>query len=296
VTSARRRGMPGGGTTALRIQLGAHLRRLRKSRHVTRESAGWEIRASESKISRIELGRVAIKERDIADLLTLYGVAGEERIALLSLARQASRPAWWQRFADVMPPWFQSYLGLEDAASLIRSYEVQFVPGLLQTADYARAVIELGHAGASAAEIDRRIQLRQSRQQVFGRDEPPQLWAVIDEAVLRRPIGSSDVMRAQLEALIEASRRPHIHLQIVSAGAVDRAAACAPFAILRFAEPEQPDVVYVEQPTDALYLDNRGDVDDYAIAMAYICTIASPPDQTATIVGKILDEIGAVGS
>src|SRR3954464_14795138 len=139
---------PGSGPTVLRILLGAQLRKLREGKAITREDAGWEIRASGSKISRMELGRVSFKERDVADLLTLYGVTDKaEREALLSLARQANSPGWWQQFSDIMPGWFQSYLGLEAAATLIRTYEIQFVPGLLQTPDYARAVIMLGHAG-----------------------------------------------------------------------------------------------------------------------------------------------------
>src|SRR4029453_179328 len=154
------------------------------------------------------------KERDVGDLLTLYGVGDEERAAMMSLARQANAPEWWQEFADVVPPWFLSYLGLEEAASLIRAYEVHFVPGLLQTRDYARAVIEQGHADASAAEITKRVAVRQGRQKVLTRPNPPQLSAVLDEAVLRRPIGGRDVMREQVQALIEASELPNVRLQI----------------------------------------------------------------------------------
>ncbi len=282
----------GGGPTVLRIQLGAHLRRLRESKGITREDAGWQIRASGSKISRMELGRVSFKERDVADLLTLYGVADErEHAELLALARQANTPGWWHQFGDILPPWFQSYLGLESAASLIRTYEVQFVPGLLQTADYARAVIRLGHSNASNQEIERRIELRRSRQQVLKKANPPKLWAVIDEAVLRRPIGGAQVMGAQIEALIEASKLPHIRLQIIPFDAGGHAAAGGPFAILRFPDPELPDVVYVEQLTTAQYLDKRDDVDNYAIAMEQVCIEAEPPDRTATILGKILHEV-----
>src|SRR5258708_26793430 len=127
--------------------LGAHLRRLREAQGVSREDAGWEIRSSESKISRMELGRVGFKERDVEDLLTLYGLDDEEeRTRLLTLAREANNPGWWHRYGDVLASWFQSYLGLEAAATMIRSYEIQFVPGLLQTEDYARAVVLLGHA------------------------------------------------------------------------------------------------------------------------------------------------------
>ncbi len=284
---------PNTGPTVLRILLGAQLRKLREGRGISREDAGYEIRASGSKISRMELGRVSFKERDVADLLSMYGVKDEaERDALLGLARQANNPGWWHHFGDVMPGWFQSYLGLEAASSLIRTYEIQFVPGLLQTPEYARAVIMLGHAGATADEIDRRVELRRQRQQLLDRAEPPQLWAVIDEAVLRRPIGGYDVMRAQIEALIEAAKKPNVRLQIIPFHAGGHAAAGGPFAILRFPEPELPDVVYVEQLTSAIYLDKRDDVDQYAIAMERVCIDAEPPANTQEILGKLLHEVG----
>ncbi len=284
---------PNSGPTVLRILLGAQLRRLREGKGISREDAGYEIRASGSKISRMELGRVSFKERDVADLLSMYGVTNDaEREALLGLARQANNPGWWHHYGDILPPWFQSYLGLEAAASLIRTYEIQFVPGLLQTPEYARAVILLGHAGATPDEIDRRVELRRQRQQILDRIEPPQLWAVIDEAVLRRPIGGPEVMRAQIEALIEAAKKPNVRLQIIPFHAGGHAAAGGPFAILRFPEPELPDVVYVEQLTSAIYLEKRDDVDHYAIAMERVCIDAEPPSHTQEILGKLLHEVG----
>ncbi len=280
-----------GGPTALRIQLGTQLRRLREAKGVTREAAGYEIRASESKISRMELGRVSFKERDVADLLGLYGVDGEERDALIALARQANNPGWWHSYADLITPWFQSYLGLEESASLIRTYEVQFVPGLLQTADYAKTVIKLGHKRATEDEIGRRIDLRQRRQQVLDRDNAPQFWVVIDEGALRRLIGGVEVMRDQLRSLIEWSERPNVRLQIVMFAAGAHSAAGGPFSILRFAEPDLPDVVYSEQLTGAIYLDKRADVDHYAIAMEEVCVEAEPPDDTPGILKGMLDEL-----
>jgi Domain of unknown function (DUF5753)/Helix-turn-helix domain len=276
----------------LRLQLGARLRRLREGKGIGREVAGWEIRGSGSKISRMELGRVSFKERDVEDLLTLYGVAAAERSALMALVRQANAPGWWQQFSDVLPPWFQSYLGLEEAASLIRTYEVQFVPGLLQTPEYARAVIQLGHPDASAWELDRRVRLRQGRRQVLERPEPPQLWAVMDEAVLHRPMGGRAVMRAQLEALVAACELPHIRLQVVPFRAGGHAAAGGPFVILRFPEPDVPDVVYAEQLTSAVYLSKRADVDNYAAAMEHVCVNAEPPDRTPTILKQALHDLG----
>src|SRR5258706_4575784 len=224
------------GPTVLRILLGAQLRRLRESRGVTREPAGWEIRSSESKISRIELGRVSFKERDIADLLSLYGIADNdpERPRLLALARAANPAAWWQPYSDVVPSWFQSYLGLEAAASLIRTYEVQCVPGRLQTRDYARAVIRLGHHRARDEDVERRVDLRVARRTMLTGDRPPQFWAVVDEAALRRPIGGPAVLREQIEALIEVTQLPHVRLQIVPFDVGGHAAAGGAFTLLRF--------------------------------------------------------------
>ncbi|MGW5559729.1 helix-turn-helix domain-containing protein [Micromonospora sp. NPDC003944] len=285
-------GGPTTGPTVLRMLLGAQLRRLRESSGVSREGAGWEIRSSESKISRMELGRVGFKERDVADLLTLYGVTEEhERDALLKLARDANSPGWWHRYGDVLPSWFQSYLGLEAAAALIRSYEVQFVPGLLQTREYARAVVLLGHGTAGPGEIDRRVALRMQRQQLLQRENPPQLWAVVDEAALRRPIGGPEVMRGQLTALIEATKSPHIRLQVIPFAAGGHAAAGGAFTILRFGDQELPDIVYIEQLTSAIYLDKRDDLDYYAVAMERLCVEAEPPERTADILGRLLDDL-----
>ncbi len=277
------------GPTVLRILLGAQLRRLREATGVSREDAGWEIRSSESKISRMELGRVGFKERDVADLLTLYGVTDDdERRALLALAHEANTPGWWHHYSDLLPNWFQSYLGLESAAALIRTYEVQFVPGLLQTHDYARAVILLGYGGASRDELERRTTLRLDRQQVLNRPDAPQLWAVIDEAALRRPIGGPEVMRDQIKALITATQQPNIRLQVVPFHVGGHAAAGGAFTILRFPDRELPDVVYVEQLTSALYLDKREDVDQYAAAIDRVCVQADPPDHTIQTLHNIL--------
>ena len=172
----------------LRILLGSQLRRLREARGITREDAGYAIRASGSKISRMELGRVSFKERDVVDLLEMYGVTDEtERATLVALAREANSPGWWHKYGDVLPDWFQVYVGLEEAAALIRLYEVQFVPGLLQTADYARAVVRLGQPGASAEEIERRVSLRVVRQELLRKPDAPRLWAFISREAARVP-------------------------------------------------------------------------------------------------------------
>ncbi|WP_436737523.1 helix-turn-helix domain-containing protein [Streptomyces sp. BBFR102] len=270
-----------GGSVVRRILLGSQLRRLREGRGITREAAGYSIRASESKISRMELGRVSFKARDVEDLLTLYGVAdGAERAALLDLAREANVAGWWHSYSDVLPGWFQTYVGLEGAASLIRVYEVQFVHGLLQTEAYAHAVVERGMPGASAAEIDRRVALRLERQKLLVSERAPGFHVVLDEAALRRPYGDRAVMREQLEHLIEISERPNVTLQVMPFSFGGHAGESGAFALLRFPESDLSDVVYLEQLTSALYLDKREEVAQYEKAMERLQRDSPDPDRT----------------
>jgi transcriptional regulator with XRE-family HTH domain len=279
---------PRRGPTALRIALGTHLRRLREDSNITTAEAAKAIRATPSKISRLERGRTAAKQRDVADLLSLYGINGEaEREQLLEIARQASTHDWWQQYSDILPRWFESYVGLEKAASVIRSYEVQFVHGLLQTEEYARAVIMISHVHAPAEEIDRRVSLRMRRQQLLTQADAPQVWAVLDEAALRRSPGGPAVMRAQLDHLLQITRLPNVALQIVPFDAGPHAAAGGPFTILRFPEPDLPDVVYIEQISSALYLDQPGDVTNYLTIMDQLVVQA----QTGTASRKMIEAL-----
>ena len=283
---------PRGGPTVLRIVLGSHLRRLREENHISTEDAGYAIRASHSKISRMELGRVGFKQRDVADLLTLYGVTDpDERAMMLSLAEEANTPGWWHQYGDVLPNWFEVYIGLEEAASLIRAYEVQFVPGLLQTEDYARAVIRLGHSEAGADEIERRVQVRMTRRRCLTAAEPPKLWAVVDEAVLRRPMGGSAVMREQIRHLIDMTRLGNVTLQVIPFHAGGHAAAGGPFSILRFGEEALSDVVYLEQLTSSLYLDKPADVDKYLRTMNRLCVDAVRPEETVDLLTSVLEQL-----
>ncbi|RAY17187.1 transcriptional regulator [Actinomadura craniellae] len=275
------------GPTVRRIVLGAQLRRLRERRGLSTEEAGDAIRASHSKISRIELGRVGFKQRDITDLLTLYGVTdSEERAMTLQLAVEANRPGWWHRYSDVLPRWFEVYIGLEEAASLMRAYEVQFVPGLMQTREYARAVIRHGHAEATQEEMDRRLSVRMARQLRVG--EALSLWAVVDEAALRRPMGGPEVMRDQIQHLLNMTEQPNVTLQVVPFASGGHAAAGGPFTILRFAEPALPDVVYLEQLNSALYLDKPHDTDGYMRVMDRLCIQAAQPAETKRILFDLL--------
>jgi hypothetical protein len=278
----------------LRIMLGAQLRRLRERAGVTRSDAGWAIRASESKISRMELGRVGFKERDIDDLLSLYGVSdAAERARLLELARDANDRGWWHRYSDVTPDWFDAYLGLEAAAELIRTYEIQFVPGLLQIPAYTRAVARLTSGNErSEAEIDKLVALRKTRQAALRRDHPLRLWAVVEESVLWRPIGGTDVLREQLGALIEAIHRPNITLQIIPLGSAGHAATGGAFSVLRFPQSDLPDVVYLEHLTSALYLDKRDDLDAYTHVLDQLAVSGPPPKQAEQQLTAILQRLG----
>jgi len=279
------------GPTVLRMMLGSQLRRFREAAGVTPESAGYEIRASRSKISRMENGRVGFKERDVADLLSLYGITDEHvRAAMLSLARQASSPGWWSKYGDVLADWFEAYLGLEAAASVIRTFELQFVHGLFQTEDYARAVTRLGYRAAPAEEIERRVSLRLRRQDALTRPHPPQVWSILDEGALRRPVGGRAVMRAQLNRLIEVAELNHVTVQVVSFGRGGHAAAGGSFTVLRFAEAEMPDVVYIEQLTSALYLDKDEDVVHYMEVMNHLSTEALPPAETKRFLAEMIRE------
>ena len=277
--------------TVLRMLLGAQLRRLREAAEIPMERAGYEIRASRSKISRLETGRVGFKSRDVEDLLSLYGVTDQrQRSEVLALARQSSAPDWWAKDSDILPAWFETYLGLESAAVSIRSFEVQFVPGLLQTEDYARAVTWLGHSSAPDVEIDRRVALRVKRQEVLTRTGPPRVWAVMDEAVLRRPYGGAAVMRAQLRRLAEAAELPQVTLQVIPFAHGGHAGASGAFSILRFQEQDLPDVVYIEQLTSALYLDQRPDVEHYLQVVDQLSGQALTPADSAAFIEQVARE------
>jgi hypothetical protein len=278
------------GPTVLRMLLGNQLHRLRESAGITPDRAGYEIRASRSKISRMEHGRVGFKERDVADLLTLYGVTDEAmRDQMLALAEHANSQGWWARYDDVLPDWFETYIGLEQATSLIRTYELQFVPGLFQTEDYARAVTLLGHRSAPAQEIERRVSLRVRRQEILSRPGGPKVWAVIDESALSRALGGLAVMRTQLEHLIEMAELPQVTLQVMPFDRGGHSAAGGSFSILRFGEPDLPDVVYIEQLTGALYLDRPVEVDHYREVMNSVCAEAQTPADSERELKRLLE-------
>src|ERR1017187_4474904 len=254
------------GPTALRIALGAQLRRLREASNLTTGEAAEAIRATHSKISRLERGRSAARQRDVADLLTLYGVTDEaEREELLALTRQAGAPGWWQQYSDILPKWFELYIGLEKAASII-----------------------IANAHAPAEDIDRRVSVRMRRQQLLTQPGAPELWAVLDEAALRRAPDRRKVMRAQLEQLLQITDLPNVTLQIVPFHVGPHAAAGGPFTILRFPEPDLPDLVYLEQLNSAVYLDQPDDVIDYVTVMDRLCVQAETGAASKDLLSALL--------
>jgi len=281
-----------GGPTVQRMLVGAQLRRLRTELGLSREEAGEAIRASEWKIHRLENGQVGFKERDIIDLLRLYEVTDPDDVAaFLLLIREANTPGWWQHYGDVLPRWFRTYVDLESAATLIRTYEGQFIPGLLQTDDYMRAVIGGAQLEESSEEMGRRVRLRMARQTLLTREHPPRLWAVVDEAALRRPVGGPEVMRGQLERLIDASKLPNVTLQVLPFAVGAHSGMPGAFSILRFADPELPDVVYLEHLTNAVYLDKRDEVERYLDVMESLCDDSEHPGRTVELLERILDEV-----
>jgi transcriptional regulator with XRE-family HTH domain len=269
------------------MRVGQQLRKLRNQAGVSPETAADHIRGSTAKISRLELGRTGFKERDVRDLLELYRVRDVRDIAeFLDLVRKANAPGWWHSYNDLMPSWFENYLGLEQAAFSIRTFEAQLVPGLLQTEAYARAVVALDPSNLDAT---RRVELRKRRQELLDRPDGPTLWAVLDESVLHRPVGGVAVLRAQLEHLVRMTDHLRVTIQVLPYTAGGHAALGGSFSLLRFAEEDLPDVVYTEQLTSSIYMDKQSDVQDYRQVLDRISVQAATPDRSR----KILIEAAA---
>jgi transcriptional regulator with XRE-family HTH domain len=280
-----------GGPTVLRIILGRQLQALREKAGVSYEQAAEAIYASAWTIRRMEKAEVGLKLNYVKSLLMAYGVTDTSEIdAFLDLAREANKPGWWHSYSDILPPWFRVFPGLEQAAGLIRGYEPHCVPGLVQTEDYARALAIAGYPDASVRETDRRVALRMARQQVLTRTDPPHLWMVIDEAVLRRPAAGPAVMRAQLARLVGAAETPNITLQVLPFAGGPHPAMYGMFHLLRFPAAELPDVVYGENLTSAFYLDKPHEVAAYAQALDRLCALSASAAKTTKILRDISKE------
>lgn len=248
--------------TVGQVVLGRRLHELREAAGLSREEAARILRVAPATVRRMETAEVSLKIPYVQMLLTAYGVPEHEADTFVALAEDANRPGWWQRYHDVLPEWFSLYVSLEGAARIIRSYEPHFVPGLLQTEDYARAVLEAGTIGTAGPEtVERHVALRMERQKLLERLDPPHLWVLMEETVLRRPVsGDSRVMRDQLDKLLEFAARDRVTLQIAEFADGPHPGTYAPFSLFRFAEPELPDMVFTEYLTGALYLDSRKEV------------------------------------
>jgi transcriptional regulator with XRE-family HTH domain len=285
---------PAGGPTVLRMILGRQLQALREKAGMSYDQAAEAVYVSSATIRRMERAEGALKPLTVKTLLTIYGITDVREIdAFLALARDASKPGWWHSYDDVLPSWFRTLIGLEEAATLIRGYDPHWIPGLLQTPDYARASVATGFPDATAGEIQRRVDLRLARQHILTRPDPPRLWLVIDENALRRPAATTgpEVMRAQIDTLIEAAARPGTTLQVLPFTAGLHPAMYGPFRIFRFDALEQPDIVYGESMTSAWYLDKPEETTLYTQALDHISAQAAPGADTVKVLRNIRKEM-----
>ncbi|MEU4893961.1 helix-turn-helix transcriptional regulator [Streptomyces sp. NPDC044780] len=277
--------------TVGQMVLGMRLRDLREKAGVSYDQAARALHVNQTTVRRMEKAEVGLKLPYVEKLLQTYGAEQEEIDSFLALAEEANRPGWWHRFRDVLPDWFSLYVSLEGAASRIRAYEPHFIPGLLQTEEYARTLLSIGFPHGSDRELDRRVALRMERQELLNRPDGPHLWVVMDETVLRLSIGGPDVMRAQIDHLIEAVQRPNVTLQVVPFSAGPHPGMGGPFQLFRFQIPELPDIVYAEGLTGAGYLDQRSDVAAYLEALDRMGTQATPARRTESYLRGIREEI-----
>ena len=284
----------GGAPSVLRMILGRQLEELRTRAGLTYEEAGTAIGVSHSTIRRMEAAKVArLRLADTEKLLHVYGVTDRQEIdTFLKSAREANKRGWWHTYRDVMPDWFAAYLSLEQAAWQIRAYESQFVHGLLQTEAYARALLAAGNPHAGPEATERRIALRSRRQELLGRETPPTVWVVMDETVLRRPVGGPDGMRAQIGHLIELQRLPQVTLQIMPfASGPHPALRAGSFQLFRFRARELPDVVHLDALLGAVYLDKAGDVVVYREALDRAGAQAPPTTATEAVLERIRGDL-----
>jgi transcriptional regulator with XRE-family HTH domain len=274
------------------VVLGRRLQDLRERAGLKREEAARVLHVAPATVRRMETAEVALKIPYLQLLLKAYGVPDDEADVFVQLAEEANRPGWWQRFHDILPGWFSMYVSLEGAASLIRSYEPHFVPGLLQTEDYARGVLRSGAIGqTSPDDIERHVDLRMRRQALLTRPDAPRFWAVMDETALRRPVGGPEVMRAQIDKLLEATELAHVTLQVAPFANGPHPGTYGPFVLFRFAVSELPDMVYSEYLTGAVYLDARAEVATHLEVMDRMAAQAATAQRTKEILRDLRKEL-----
>lgn len=269
--------------TVLRMILGRRLQDMRLGAGASLEDAARALRVKTLTIRRLEKAEVALKPLYVEKLLETYGADRQEIDEFVELAERANEPGWWHSYRDAVPSWFTAFVSLETSAKTLRTYETQYVTGLLQTADYARGVLRGGLPNGSAEEVERRVELRLRRQRLLEREDAPTLWVVMEEAVLHRVVAGPDVMREQIERLLEVLQLPHVSLDIVPFAAGAHVGACAPFTYFRFEEPELPDIVYSELLSASVYLDQREDVVAHLEAHSRMALLTSSEDSKALL-------------
>jgi transcriptional regulator with XRE-family HTH domain len=281
---------PRSSPTARRRRLATALRQLREDRNLNCTEAGKAVGWSESKVSRIETGRVKIAQPDLERLLDLYEVTGETRAGLFALARQATHRGWWRSYSDALPAWFENYVGLENGAKLLFTYQNQLVHGLMQTEEYATAIFAAHQPPLSDDEVERRLAARATRQALLTAANPLQVWAVVDEAVLCRHVGGNAVMRSQLRRLLELAAMPNVTLQVMPFAEGAHASMGTSFELLRFPEPGDSAIVYIEDNTSSQYLEAAADIERYTLIFDHLRASALAPERSAEFVKQ------AVGS
>jgi len=278
--------------TLLKMLVGVQLAGCREDAGLSQEQAARALGFSPAKLSRIEAGkgRRPPAESDVRALLLLYRTDAYEASVLLKLLQRAGEPGWWQRYDKrLMPEWFDRLVGLQEAAAAIRTFEIQYVPGLLQTPAYTRAVVERGLPTAPAGEVHRRVELRTRRRELLLRPDPPQLWAVIDESVLLRVLGSPEIMRQQLQHLVEMAQRPHVTVQIVPLDVTNASAPAIPVTYLRFDGLDLPDIVYLEHIRSANFLEDRDETEEYRLVLDRLADEALNPRESLKLLSDTLE-------
>ncbi|MEU8793909.1 helix-turn-helix transcriptional regulator [Streptomyces sp. NPDC048643] len=278
--------------TLLKMLVGVQLTGAREDAGLSQEQAARSLGFSPAKLSRIEAGkgRKPPTEADVRSLLDLYGTDDYEVSVLLRLLQRAGEPGWWQRYDKrLMPEWFDRLVGLQEAATTIRTFEIQYVPGLLQTPHYTRAVVQRGLPTATAGEVERRVELRMRRRELLDREDAPHLWAVIDESVLLRVLGSPEVMRRQLEHLVEMAQRPHVIVQVVPLDVTNASAPAIPVTYLRFGGVELPDVVYLEHIRSANFLEDRDETEEYRVVLDRLADEALNPRESLALLRDTME-------
>ena len=282
---------PSSSPTVKRRRLAAELRQRRLAAKLTIEQVAETLEWSPGKISKIENARVSVLPRDVRILLREYGITGDEAEPLLTIARESRQRGWWQQYGDAIPPWFNTYVGLEADATTIYAYQGEYVPGLLQTRDYATAANRSALMTATEAEIEAVVTVRMERQARLANEDAPQLWMVLNEAVIRRIVGDRATMHDQLSKLVEASERPRTTLQILPFTAGSHPAMDSAFRLLGFDEPSADEIVYIEYPTGSLILENHEEVGRYRLTFDHLRAQSLSADESRRMLSRAAEDL-----